>query len=198
MKPPTSTKQKPGGRGKKQGREFVREDVELRHGGGTADRRRHAHTAPCAGTRRRCCRSPSDGTEPAPQGAPAPAARPGAAPRRPRSPFRQGPLAARRRGGHRSPLRRCAAPTWPPLPSRPPASGTTDTSSRPGHRPGPFPGGSGKDRAPEERKRFDGQDRAPANAPAPLQTPRQPLPHARGRRAFIKGPAARGAPPIGC
>ncbi|XP_037982855.1 translation initiation factor IF-2-like [Motacilla alba alba] len=197
------------GAGEKQGREFVREDVELRHGGGTADRRRQAHTALLRAHSAAAAARPAMGPSQLRRDRPnPPAARPGTELRWPRSPFRQGgrqgPLslraaaadaaarsgAARPRHGRPSPAAR-PPPARPPPPP-PPVPGTDLGLSRAAQ------GDGWKDRAAQEGKRVEGQDRAASQAPAAPKPPRRPPPHARGRRAFIKGPAARGAPPIGC
>lgn len=152
MKPPTSTKQKPGGRGEKQGREFVREDVELRHGGGTADRRRHAHTALLRAHGAAAAAHPAMGLSQLRRD------RPNPSPARARSPAGPALPSGRAMGRARTrcvPRRRIALPAQalrgpdmaaPPQPATrpPPARPPPPPSARPGHRPGPFPGGSGR------------------------------------------------------
>lgn len=151
MKPPTSTKQKPGGRGEKQGREFVREDVELRHGGGTADTR-HAHTALLRAHGAAAAAHPAMGLSQLRKD------RPNPSPARARSPAGPALPSGRAMGRARTrcvPRRRIALPAQalrgpdmaaPPQPATrpPPARPPPPPSARPGHRPGPFPGGSGR------------------------------------------------------
>lgn len=189
MKPPTSTKQKPRGRGKKQGREFVREDVELRHGGGTADRRKHAHTAlpraHGAAAAARPAMGPSqlrrDRPHPPPARAPSPA----------------GPAlpSGRARGRARS---RCAPPRRTPLPAQalrgPDMAAPPQLPARLRHdhlllpsraQTWAFPGRLRETGGTvRHRKRGRWKNRAAPNAPAAPTPPQQPPPHGRGRGAL--------------
>lgn len=144
--------------------------------------RRHAHTQPDCGH-----------TEPSPR------------PPGPPLSFRRGRDAApgpprpasagRRRGGDRYPLRRRAGATWPPL--RPPSSQPQPPRSPSflprRHRPGPFLGSSARVPRGAGKRLQEPTCRTHATTITTTSMPR-PLCCAPP----YKGPAARGARPIGC